>query len=63
MIDFSEGYSREFIRIMNVVIDEIFSHFMEVGDNLDYEEIYSTVFPKKKVLLTRGLFFVFAYTY
>lgn len=48
MLAFSEGYSRDFIRIMNVVLDDIFSHFMEVGSNLEYEEIYSTVFPEHK---------------
>ncbi|MFE4242005.1 hypothetical protein [Peribacillus butanolivorans] len=48
MIELSEGNSSEFTRIMNVVIDDIFSHFMEVGSNLDYEEIYSTVFPEHK---------------
>lgn len=48
MIKLSEGYSREFIRIMNVIIDDVFSHFIEVGSNLDYEEIYSTVFPAHK---------------
>jgi len=48
MINFSEGYSKEFTRIINIVLDEIYSHFMEVGSNLDYEEIYSTVFPEHR---------------
>lgn len=43
-----EGYSRGFIRIMNAVIDEVFSHFMKVGNNLDYEKIYGEMFPVHK---------------
>lgn len=48
MITFSDGYSREFTRIINIVLDKIYSHFMEVGSNLDYEEIYITVFPEHR---------------
>ena len=48
MIDFSDGYSKEFKIIINNVLDEIFDFFMEVGSNLHYEEIYATVFPIHK---------------
>lgn len=48
MIDFSDGYSKEFKIIINNTLDEIFDFFMEVGSNLHYEEIYATVFPIHK---------------
>ncbi|MEI3599944.1 MULTISPECIES: hypothetical protein [unclassified Oceanobacillus] len=48
MIDFSDGYSRDFKIIINNLLDEIFTFFMEVGSNLHYDEIYATVFPIHK---------------
>ncbi|WP_079525514.1 hypothetical protein [Solibacillus isronensis] len=48
MIDFSDGYSKEFKIIINNILDEIFDFFMEVGSNLHYDEIYATVFPIHK---------------
>ncbi|MDQ0415837.1 hypothetical protein J2S25_004105 [Mesobacillus stamsii] len=48
MINFSDGYSKEFKIIINNTLDEIFDFFMEVGSNLHYEEIYATVFPIHK---------------
>lgn len=48
MINFSDGYSIEFTKIINILLDKIYSHFMEVGSNLDYEEIYGTMFPEHR---------------
>lgn len=48
MINFSDGYSKEFKIIINNLTDVIFTFFMEVGSNLHYDEIYATVFPIHK---------------
>lgn len=48
MIKLSDGYPKEFKKIINIALDEIFCFFMEVGSNLHYEEIYATVFPLHK---------------
>jgi hypothetical protein len=48
MIDFSDGYSKEFKIIINNILDELFDFFMDVGSYLHYDEIYATVFPIHK---------------
>ncbi|MEK5357877.1 hypothetical protein [Paenibacillus sp. FSL L8-0709] len=48
MINFDEDYPKEFVVIINNLIDDIYSFFMDIGSNLDFEDIYATVFPEHK---------------
>ncbi|MGO4275064.1 hypothetical protein AB4Z22_35410, partial [Paenibacillus sp. TAF58] len=48
MINFNADYPKEFIQIMNSLINDIYSFFMDIGGNLDFEDIYATVFPEHK---------------
>ncbi|WP_339298041.1 hypothetical protein MKY92_25125 [Paenibacillus sp. FSL R5-0623] len=46
MINFDEEFPKESIKIINNLIDDIYSYFMEIGGNLEFEDIYATVFPE-----------------
>ncbi|QJD84252.1 hypothetical protein [Cohnella herbarum] len=48
MINLDKEYPKEFIKIINYLLDDIYSFFMDIGGNLDFEDIYATVFPEHK---------------
>lgn len=39
------GSSKDFNLIIHVLLENVVDFFMEIGSNLDYEEIYADVFP------------------
>lgn len=46
MIDiYIDSNSWDFKRFVNIILGDIIEDFIEIGKNLDYEEIYATVFP------------------
>jgi hypothetical protein len=48
MLDLYAGSSKEFKHALHHLLDIVVEHFMEVGSNLSYEEIYASVFPLHK---------------
>lgn len=48
MLDIYEEASKEFKQILHHLLDIVVDHFIEIGSNLSYEEIYATVFPLHK---------------
>ena len=48
MLDIFDGNSKIYRKIIHEVLDIVVEHFMEVGSNLDYDEIYGNVFPLHK---------------
>ncbi|MED4013661.1 MULTISPECIES: hypothetical protein [Priestia] len=45
MLNICSGSSKGFNKIIHNLLDLIVQHFLEVGSNLEYEEILSSVFP------------------
>lgn len=48
MLDIFDGNSKIYRKIIHEVLDIVVEHFMEVGGNLEYDEIYGNVFPLHK---------------
>ncbi|TBX45049.1 hypothetical protein [Bacillus thuringiensis] len=48
MLDIFDGNSKIYKEIVHEVLDIVVEHFMEVGSNLEYDEIYGSVFPLHK---------------
>lgn len=42
---YTDSNSWDFKRFVNIILGDIIEDFIEIGGNLDYEEIYATVFP------------------
>ncbi|MBD5587423.1 hypothetical protein FDF50_12020 [Clostridium botulinum] len=42
---YTDSSSWHFKRFVNIIIGDIIEDFIDIGGNLDYEEIYATVFP------------------
>lgn len=48
MLDIFDGNSKVYKKVIHEALDVVVEHFMEVGSNLDYDEIYGSVFPLHK---------------
>lgn len=48
MLDIFDGNSKIYKKIVHEVLDIVVEHFMEVGSNPEYDEIYGNVFPLHK---------------
>lgn len=48
MLDIFDGSSKTYKRVIHEALDVVVQHFMEVGSNLEYDEIYGDVFPLHK---------------
>lgn len=48
MLDIFNGSSKAYKKVVHEVLDIVVEHFMEVGSNLEYDEIYGSVFPLHK---------------
>ncbi|NFS06455.1 hypothetical protein FDE99_01475 [Clostridium botulinum] len=42
---YTDSNSWNFKRFVNIILGDVIEDFIEIGGNLDYEEIYATVFP------------------
>ena len=48
MLDMFDGNSKVYKKVIHEALDIVFKYFMEVGSNLEYDEIYGSVFPLHK---------------
>lgn len=48
MLDILDGNSKFYKKVVHEALDIVVEHFMEVGSNLEYDEIYGSVFPLHK---------------
>ncbi|MED4225943.1 hypothetical protein [Neobacillus cucumis] len=48
MLDIFDGNSKVYKKVVHEALDIVVEHFMEVGSNLEYDEIYGCVFPLHK---------------
>lgn len=48
MLSILNENSKVYKKIVHEVLEIVFEHFMEVGSNLEYDEIYNSVFPLHK---------------
>ncbi|MCT2536266.1 hypothetical protein NC661_13480 [Aquibacillus koreensis] len=48
MLDLFQGNSNVYKKIVHEALDIVVEHFMEVGSNLEFDEIYGNVFPLHK---------------
>lgn len=48
MLDILDGNSKVYKKIVHETLEIVVEHFMEVGSNLEYDEIYGNVFPLHK---------------
>jgi hypothetical protein len=48
MLDIFDGNSKVYKKVVHEALDIVVEHFMEVGSNLEYDEIYGNVFPLHK---------------
>lgn len=48
MLNICEGNSKVYKKVIHEALDIVVEHFIDVGTNLEYDEIYGTVFPLHK---------------
>lgn len=48
MLDIFNGNSKLYKKVIHEALDIVVEHFMDVGSNLEYDEIYGNVFPLHK---------------